>query len=514
MRLLIVYLIIPYLCVSQNLLETRIHDEITIEEIQESFKNNDYTIVELTDYYLSRIESLNLKGPKLNAVITINPDAIKIATELETERQQGKLRGPLHGIPILLKDNINTFDKMPCTAGSRVMRNSYPLRDSPLVIQLRKSGAIIIGKANLSEWANFHSYGSSSGWSGLQGQTKNPYKLDCNPCGSSAGSAVGVSANMSVLAIGTETNGSIVCPSNNNGIVGIKPTVGLISRTGIIPISETHDTAGPMARSVRDAVICLGALTSIDPLDKKTLQANRKIHSDYTPYLKLDGLKGKTIGYYSHPVKEDQRLVPIMEEAIKYFKENGAEIIELDNFITKDVYQASFTVMLYEFNNGINKYLNNLGENSVVKNLSEIIDLTLNDSIEMANNKHEILELALTKGSLKSKEYLDGLKLIEELKETFKGLMDSLELDAIISPTGSPAWKTDIVNGDDFGASSSSLSAITGNPNITLPMGQVEGLPVGLSIFGRAWSEPVLIEIAYAFEQGTKKRRTPFFLEK
>ena len=513
-RLLLLFLILPYFCDSQNSLKGLIHNEITIDEIQRSFKNKTYTIVELTEYYLSRIESLNLKGPKLNAVITVNPEAIKIANKLETERLQGKSRGPLHGIPILLKDNINTFDRMPCTAGSRIMNNSYPLSDSPVAAQLRKAGAIIIGKANLSEWANFHSYVSSSGWSGIQGQTKNPYKLDCNPCGSSSGSAVGVSANMSVLAIGTETNGSIVCPSNNNGIVGIKPTVGLISRTGIIPISETHDTAGPMARTVKDAAICLGALTSSDPLDTKTLQENRKPQSDYTAFLKLDGLKGKTIGYYSAPLKEDERLVPVMEETIRYFRENGAKVIEIEDITLKGIYKASFTVMLYEFKQGINKYLNNLGANTVVKNLSEIIDLTFNDSIEMANNGHEILTLAQSKGDLNTKEYLEGLKMITELKQDFVRVMNKYDLDAIISPTGSPAWKIDVLNGDTFGASSSSISAITGNPNITVPMGIIDGLPVGLSIFGRAWSEPTLIEIADAFEQGTNQRRSPLFIDK
>jgi amidase len=379
-----------------------ISEEITIGDIQQAFKNGDYTIMELTQYYLDRIDKISINGPALNAVITINPDAIEIARQLDIDMQNGNMRGPLHGIPVILKDNIDTGDKMPCTAGARAMKDSYPSEDGPLAAQLRKAGAVILGKANLSEWANFHSSYSSSGWSGLGGQTKNPYDITRNPCGSSSGSGVAVAANLCVIAIGTETNGSIVCPSNNNGIIGIKPTVGLISRTGIIPISFTQDTGGPMARTVKDAAICLGALTDTDPLDSKTLAEERTAYTDYTQFLKTDGISGKRIGYFKSALRDHVRLTRVMEEAVNYFKEQGATIIELDQIISREARDNSYQVLLYEFKAGMNKYFEGLGEDAPVKDLEDLIEKTFADSVEMRYFDHMELKNAQSKGNLHS----------------------------------------------------------------------------------------------------------------
>jgi len=491
-----------------------IHDEITVDEIQKAYADGAYSIKDLTQFYLDRIDSLSFNGPQLNAVITVNPDALSIAEQLDVEMQNGNIRGPLHGIPVLLKDNIDTGDKMPCTAGARPMKDSYPQQDSPLAAQLRAAGAVILGKANLSEWANFHSSYSSSGWSGLGGQTKNPYDITRNPCGSSSGSGVAVSANLCVIAIGTETNGSIVCPSNNNGIVGIKPTVGIISRRGIIPISFSQDTGGPMARSVKDAAICLGTLTEVDTLDSSTLTPGRMVYKDYTQFLKADGIKGKTIGYWKSPLGTHVRMTKVMEEAVEYLKSQGATIVELDEIMDRKARGSSITVLHYEFKDGLNKYIENLGSKATVKDLEELINKTVSDSIEMRYFDHEIMKTAQSKGSLDSEEYKEALKTMRNLsrEEGIDKIMDEHHLDAIIAPTGSPAWKTDLTNGDNFKIGSSSPAAIAGYPNITVPMGNLDGLPVGMSIFGRAWSEPVLLEIAYSYEQGTKKRITPKYL--
>lgn len=492
-----------------------IHDEITIDEIRKAFQNNEYTITELTQFYLDRINTLSINGPELNAVITINPDALEIASVLDNEMRNGKIRGPLHGIPILLKDNIDTGDKMPCTAGARAMKNSYPQKDSPLAAQLRKAGAVILGKANLSEWANFHSNYSSSGWSGLGGQTKNPYDLSRNPCGSSAGSAVAVASNLSVLAIGTETNGSIVCPANNNGIVGIKPTVGLVSRRGIIPISFSQDTGGPMARTVRDAAICLGALTNSDQEDSKTMVIDRVAYTDYTQFLKTENMMGKRIGYYKRPLGDHVRMTEVMERAVSYFEEQGATIIELDEIMNHEVENHSYMVMLYEFKDGLNNYLLGLGSNAQINSLEDLIEKTFNDSIEMKYYDHKLLKLAQSKGDLNSEEYLKSLDnmMKQSREEGIDKVMNEHQLDAIIAPTGGPAWKTDLTNGDNFGIYSSSPAAIAGYPNITVPMGVIDGLPVGLSIFGRPWTESILLEIAYNYEQGTQHRTTPNYLK-
>lgn len=518
-RAVLCYGILPILCslscqspepASKSL---AIADEVTIADIQQALRNKDYSIVDLTQFYLNRIDSLSFHGPTLNAVITVNPDALAIAAQLDAEMNSGKLRGPFHGIPILLKDNIDTADKMPCTAGARAMKDSYPTDDSPLAAQLRKAGAVILGKANMSEWANFHSNESSSGWSGLGGQTKNPYDLTRNPCGSSSGSGVAVSANLSVLAIGTETNGSVVCPSNNNGIVGIKPTVGLISRTGIIPISFTQDTPGPMARTVTDAAICLGLLTETDPTDAATLAAGRVSHADYTQFLKPDGLRGKRIGYYKKPLGDNVRLTAVMDRNVAFLKAQGATIIDLDDILPPGVRGHSFQVLLYEFKDGLNKYFAALGPKAPVGSLEDLIQKTFSDSVEMRYHDHELLKLAQGKGDLQSREYLEALaaSLKGSREQGIDSVMNVHRLDAIMAPTGGPAWKTDLTNGDNFGVSSSSPAAIAGYPNITVPMGEIDGLPVGVSFFGRAWTEPLLLEIAYGFEQGTRKRISPTY---
>lgn len=491
-----------------------IHDEITIEEIHQAFDDGEYTIEDLTQFYLDRIEKIDKDGPTLNSILTVNPDALAIARELDEELKDGKKRGPLHGIPVLLKDNIDTKDQMPCTAGAIPMKDSYPLKDSPVAAQLREAGAVILGKANLSEWANFHSSYSSSGWSGLGGQSKNPYDLTRNPCGSSAGSGIAVAANLCVIAIGTETNGSIVCPSNNNGIVGIKPTVGLISRSGIIPISFTQDTSGPMARTVTDAVICLGALTNEDSNDSTTMVDSRIAKKDYTSYLKKDGLKGKRLGYYKKPLGDNIRMTAIMEEAVAQLESQGAIIIELENVLPDGVGANSFQVLLYEFKDGLNNYFKSLGPDAKVTSLDDLIEKTNMDSIEMRYFDHALLKQANEKGDLSSEEYKKALETMLRLsrKEGIDKVMEEHNLDAIIAPTGGPAWKTDLTLGDNYGIHSSGPAAIAGYPNITVPMGQMDGLPVGISFFGKAWTEGKLIEIAYAYEQGTHHRFTPKYI--
>ena len=487
--------------------------EYEITQIQDGYEDGSFTIPDVVQAYLDRIEAIDQNGPALKSIIMVNPDALEIAESLEEELEQGKSRGPLHGIPVVLKDNIDTQDKMPTTAGSRAMAHSFPLQDSYVAKRLREAGAVILGKANLSEWANFRGQLSSSGWSGLGGQTKNPYYLDRNPCGSSSGSAVAVSANLTMLAIGTETNGSIVCPSTANGIVGIKPTVGLLSRTGIIPISFTQDTPGPMARTLSDAAICLGALTGIDSADGKTVESRDRSYRDYTQFLKLDGLNGKRIGWYKRPSGRHFKVDSLMSQAVEKIKAMGAEIIEIETITAPEVGRNSLQIMLFEYKDGLNAYFRSLGPNAPVKNVEELIAFNKKDSIELKYFNQHYLELAQEKDDLSAPEYQEALsQMLEGARE--KGIdrvMDEHRLDAIIAPTGSPAWKTDWTNGDSFHVGSSSPAARAGYPNITVPMGAIEGLPVGISFFGRAWSEPVLIEVAFAFEQATHHRITPDF---
>jgi amidase len=488
--------------------------EQDITQIQQGYKDGSFTIKELVQAYLDRIAEIDKNGPRLNAVIEINPDALKIAEAMDREMKAGKSRGPLHGIPVILKDNIDTHDKMSTTAGSRALMGSHPLNDSYVAKKLREAGAIIIGKANLSEWANFRGEMSSSGWSGVIGQTKNPYILSRNPCGSSSGSAVAVSANLTMIAIGTETNGSIVCPSNNNGIVGIKPTVGLVSRSGVIPISSTQDTPGPMARTVRDAAICLGAMVGVDSADEKTLASYGKYYKDYTRFLKTDGLKGKRIGLYKAPLGKNFKVDALVSKAVNFMKSRGAEVIEIADISTDSVDNFSFEIMLYEYKDGLNKYFKSLGPKAPIKSLEELIAFNKSDAIELKYYNQKYLEQAQQKGDLTAKEYQEALaKLFKGSRENgIDRVMNKYNLDAIIAPTGNPAWLTDWTNGDNIQVDSSSPAAIAGYPNITVPMGFIDELPVGISFFGRAWSEPVLLSIAYSYEIGTKYRKAPLFL--
>ena len=485
--------------------------EITIPELQEGYKNGGWTIRDVIAAYSNRIDAIDHSGPQLHSVIVVNPDALAIADSLD--RVAPEQRGPLHGVPVLLKDNIDTKDQMATTAGSRALAGSMPLQDSEVAAQLRAAGAVILGKANLSEWANFRGQMSSSGWSGINGQTKNPYVLTRTPCGSSAGSGVSVSANLTLLAIGTETNGSIVCPSTANGIVGIKPTVGLISRAGIIPISYTQDTAGPMARTVADAVIALGPLTSQDPRDGKTAANRGKALKDYTPYLKKDGLKGKRIGWFKAAFGTHATTDSLTLKAIAVLKAQGATIIEIDQINERSTGAHSFQVMLTEYKAGLNDYFASLGPDAKIKNLEDLIAFNKQDSVELKYYNQAYLEMALEKAGLDSKEYLDHLEALRKGSRDngIDKVIAAHQLDGFVAPTGSPAWSIDWLNGDNYHVSSSSPAAWAGYPNITVPMGAVHGLPVGLSFFGTAWSEPSLIEMAYGFEQATKARIVPTF---
>ncbi|TVR72402.1 MAG: amidase [Marinilabiliales bacterium] len=489
--------------------------EVNIERIQQGYDDGEFLVTDVVNAFLDRIEKIDRNGPALNSIITVNPEALAIAYELDTELAAGNKRGPMHGIPVVLKDNIDTSDKMPTTAGSRALEGSFPLNDSFVAKKLREAGAVIIGKANLSEWANFRGELSTSGWSGFGGQTRNPYVTDRNPCGSSSGSAVAVSANLAVVAIGTETNGSIVCPSHATGIVGIKPTVGLVSRSGIIPISWSMDIAGPMARNVRDAAITLGVLAGPDPEDQSTQEPDIPYHDDYTRFLNENGIEGKRIGFFRAPLGRNFKVDSLMYEAVEFFKSRGAEIIEIESITAPNTGSHAYRVMLFEYREGLNSYFESLGPGAPVKSLDELIEFNRNDSLTLRYFNQRYLELANETGGTGSSEYADALRAMRSgsREDGIDRVMDEHDLHAIIAPTGSPAWKTDLVNGDSFQLGSSSPAAQAGYPNITLPMGSVDGLPVGLSIFGRAYSEPLLLEIAYSYERGTMHRLVPRFLE-
>ena len=489
-------------------------EEITVRQLQQGYTEGRFTVVQVVQGYLQRIEAIDKSGPKLNAILCVNPDALKIAAELDAEMRAGKIRGPLHGIPVVLKDNIDSRDSMPTTAGATALRDSFVKKDSWVAKKLREAGAIILAKANLSEWANFRANLSSSGWSGVGGQTRNPYVLDRNPCGSSSGSGVAVAASLCAVAIGTETNGSIVCPANNNGIVGLKPTVGLVSRSGIIPISFTQDTAGPMGRTVEDVAICLGALTGIDETDGKTPASQGKYQTDYAGFLKEDGLNGKRIGLLKGSAGYHHKVAVLLEQAAAYLKSRGATVVEVEPLKEGAMEGDSLEVMLYEFKDGLNKYFAGLGENARVKDLAGLIEFNKADPVELRYFDQELLEQARDKGGLDASEYKAALaRMLKAARQDgIDKLMDENKLDALMAPTGAPAWKTDLVDGDHFLGSSSSLAAIAGYPSITVPMGFIDKLPVGVSFFGRAWSEPLLLEIAYGYEQGTKHRHAPKFL--
>jgi amidase len=489
-------------------------EEITVTELQEQYENGDLTTRQVVQAYLDRIEAIDQSGPSLNSIMTVNSNALDIADRLDQERRDGNVRGPLHGIPILLKDNINTAD-MPTTAGSLFLEGSIPPSDAFITNKLREAGAVILGKTNLSEWANFHSSFSSSGWSALGGQVNNPYELSRNPCGSSAGSGAAASANLATLTIGSETNGSIVCPSNANGIVGLKPTVGIWSRGGIIPISYTTDSAGPMTRTVRDAAILLGALAGPDNNDQLSVDAADHVYDDYTQFLNADGLQGKRIGFYTEPMGNHFRVDTLMHETIRKLEELGATVIEIDDISEENIGGDAFQVLLYEFKDGVDNYLESLNNDAIIGSMEEMAEQIRNSETATARFDQNLILLAAEKEGLDSEEYQTARERMLRVsrEEGIDRVMDDNNLDALVSPTGSPAWKTDLILGDNFSLSSSSPSARAGYPIISLPMGSIDGMPVGVSFFGRAWSEPVLLEIAYAFEQNTDHRLVPQFKE-
>ncbi len=488
-------------------------NEITVNALQQKMQTGAATAVSLTNMYLKRIKEIDKKGPKINSVIEINPDAIAIATVLDKERKSGKIRGPLHGIPVLIKDNINTGDKMMTTAGSLALVGNIATKDAFIVQQLRAAGAVLLGKTNLSEWANFRSTRSTSGWSSRGGQTRCPYILDRNPSGSSAGSGAAAAANLCAISIGTETDGSIVSPSSINGLVGVKPTVGLWSRSGIIPISATQDTAGPMTRTVTDAAILLGVLTGVDDADAVTKESKGKSFTDYTTFLQKDGLKNKRIGIEKRHLEGHEAIVALYKEAIEVMKKLGATIVEIE--LLKSVRalgNAEFDVLLYEFKDGLNKYL--ATSNNNIKSLSDVIKYnSANEDKSMPFFKQETLINSNGKGDTNSKEYKDALAKTFSSQKIITDLIQTNKLDALCGVTNGLAGCIDLINGDyDTGFSLSSPAAISGFPHITVPMGLVKELPIGISFMSTAYTEPALLSIAYAYEQASMKRVAPKFL--
>jgi len=491
-------------------------EESTIAELQDGLKAGKYSSRSLVEKYFERINEVDKKGPGLNSIIEMNPEAEAIASSLDRERKEKGVRGPLHGIPLLIKDNIDTADRMMTTAGSLALVGSKPQQDSFVAKKLREAGAIIIGKTNLSEWANFRSNHSSSGWSGRGGQTKNAYVLDRNPCGSSSGSGAAAAASLCAAAIGTETDGSVVCPSSANSLVGIKPTVGLVGRSGIIPISHSQDTAGPMARSVADAAILLGALTGIDPRDPATKASQGKSFTDYTQFLDRNGLKGVRLGVVRKNFGFNDHVDKLLNDQLAEMKKLGAVVVDPAEIPTAGKFDDSeLEVLLYEFKADLNTYLAGLGPQAPVHSLKEIIAFNeRNREREMPFFGQDLFTKAEEKGPLTSKKYLQALSKNHLLTRT-QGIdlvMTKNRLDALVAPTGGPAWPTDWINGDHFTGGYSSASAVAGYPHITVPAGYVFGLPVGISFFAGSYSEPKLIKIAYAFEQATKARRGPKFL--
>jgi amidase len=491
-------------------------EEVTIRELQRKMSSGELSAHALAQKYLARIDAVDKHGPAINSVIEINPDALSMADGLDKERKSGKVRGPLHGIPVLIKDNLDTADRMMTTAGSLALVGSKPLKDSFVAQRLRAAGAVILGKTNLSEWANIRSSHSTSGWSGRGGLCKNPYVLDRNACGSSSGSGAATSANLCAVAIGTETDGSIVCPSSANGLVGIKPTVGLVSRAGIIPISHTQDGAGPMARTVADAAMVLGAITGVDPEDTATTASEGKSFTDYTPYLDPKGLQGARIGVVRKYFGFNDAVDTLMNSAIDAIKRAGAAVIDPADIPTIGKFDESeLTVFMYELKADLNAYLARLGPSAPVHTLKEIIQFNeKNREREMPYFGQDLFIKSEAKGPLTEKEYVDALAKDQQLSRTegIDAVMDKFQLDALVAPTGNPAWITDLVNGDHVTGGSSSAAAVAGYPNINVPAGDIFGLPVGISFFGRAWSESKLIKYAYAFEQETKSRKPPRFI--
>lgn len=488
-------------------------EEATVSSLQEAMASGRLSSKKLVRRYLKRIREID---PSLNSIIEVNPDAVSIASSLDKERKEGKTRGALHGIPIVIKDNIDTKDRMKTTAGSLALADSpVPSSDSSVAAQLRKAGAVILAKTNLSEWANFRSENSSSGWSGRGGQTHNPYILDRNPCGSSSGTGAAVSANLSALGIGTETDGSVVCPSSICGIVGLKPTVGLVSRSGIVPIAHTQDTAGPMTRTVSDAAALLSVLTDVDPRDSATATNKTKAHADYTNFLNKDGLKGARLGVARDYWGRNEKVDKILDSALEAIKSEGAELFDVKFETFRKFGDDEYEVLLYEFKTDLEKYL--VERNARYKTLADLIKFNEDNSDrEMPYFGQEIFIKAEEKGPLTSKEYLQALKKCGTMSRT-KGIDAAVKkhkLDAIVAPSNAPTWMTDLVNGDcgNGYVGSSQFPAVSGYPNITVPFGFSKKLPVGVSFFGGAYTEAKLISIAYAFEQATNGRRVPGLL--
>lgn len=488
------------------------YEELTISQIQALMEAKKLNSVELVKYYLQRIKDVDESQAGLNSVIQVNPEALKIAGQLDIERKNGKKRGPLHGIPVLLKDNIDTADQLQTTAGSIAMEGNFAKTDAFVAQQLRKAGAIILGKTNMSEWANFRSTNSSSGWSSRGGQTHNPYVLDRSPCGSSSGSAVAVAANLCAVSVGTETNGSIACPASMNNVVGIKPTVGLVSRSGIIPISKTQDTAGPFGRTVTDAATLLGAMVGIDPNDEVTKTSSGKSFTDYTRFLKTDGLKGKRIGIEKTLLKKTAGVDKLLERSIEQMKAQGATIVEVE-FVNQKLGNAEGELLRFEFKDGLNKYLS--GANGKVKTLEDLIAFNIkNKEKAMPYFQQELLEQSQAKGNLDSAEYKTAYEKVVSVRGNLDKLFQEHQLDAVCGPATGPSWCIDKVNGDFWtGYGSYGPAALAGYPSITVPMGLVNELPVGLSFLGKAYDEPGLISIGYAYEQVSKNRSKPKYIK-
>lgn len=485
-------------------------EEASIEYLQAGLAAGGWTSVDLVRRYQARIQALDRSGPKLNSVIELNPEALASARDLDAERKAGKLRGPLHGIPVLIKDNIDTADRMKTTAGSLALADApTPKDDAFIVKKLREAGAVLLGKTNLSEWANLRSTRSSSGWSGRGGQTRNPYALDRSPSGSSSGSGAAAAASLCAAAVGTETDGSVVSPANANGLVGLKPTVGLLSRSGIIPISHTQDTAGPMARTVQDAALLLGALAGTDSRDAATREADARREVDYTRFLTKDGLQGARIGVVKNLLGVHAHVDAVILPALEALKAQGATLVEVE--LKSAAYDdAEFEVLLYEFKADLNAYLE--GRGGAVKDLTTL--MAFNEQRrqeEMPFFGQELLLQAQAKGPLTDPAYLKALDTCAKARRDITGLLEKHQLQALVGPTGGPAWLVDHVNGDSSSLSFSSPAAVAGCPHITVPAGFAFGLPVGLSFVGGPWQEGVLLRLAFAFEQATRVRRAPKF---
>ncbi|MFN8404600.1 MAG: amidase [Anaerolineales bacterium] len=492
--------------------------EWTILELRQKLDSGELTARQLAELYLGRIEAIDKNGPHINSIIEINPDALAIAGKLDEERKKKKARGALYGIPILLKDNIDTHDRMQTTAGSLALEGNYTAQDAFIVKQLRKAGAVILGKTNLSEWANFRGKRSVSGWSSRGGLTRNPYALDRSACGSSSGSGAAIAANLSVGAVGTETDGSIICPAQTNGIVGIKPTLGLLSRSGIIPIAHSQDTPGPMTRTVADAAILLGAMTGVDAGDSATRRSKKRGLSNYAKFLDLDGLKGARIGVARNMAGTNPRVTKIFETCLDAMKHLGAVIVDPADVKHFDKFSDSeMEVLHYEFKADLNKYLSSLDSGVQVHSMEDVVKFNEeNDDQTMPYFGQEHMTMALERGTLKSRKYKSALAKNLRLarKQGIDATMKKYALDAIVVPSGGPAWVIDLANGDaiNWDMESTSPAAVAGYPHITVPAGYVFGLPVGISFFSTAWQEPTLIRLAYTFEQATQFRRQPRFL--